>query len=188
MLKKLLLVVLLLVGIGAGAGAGIFLRPAAEAPSAVGHTAPSAAGAGQDAPAGGHGEPAKAAGSKVSAAPGSGGHGEPTDPQAHDFVKLNNQFIVPVLENGKVTSLVILSLSLEVTAGGRGKVFALEPKLRDGFLKVMFDHANAGGFNGNFTSDDNMLVLRDALKEVAFKILGPILQDVLIIDMVRQDA
>lgn len=183
MLKKLLPVVLLLVGIGAGLGAGIFLRPAAEVPGAntADHAAPAE---GHAAPAtDGHAAPAAGEGAGAT-----GGHGAAADPEAHDFVKLNNQFIVPVLDNGKVTSLVILSLSLEVSAGGRDKVFALEPKLRDAFLKVMFDHANAGGFNGNFTTGDNMLVLRDALKEAAFKILGPILQDVLIIDMVRQDA
>lgn len=198
MLKKLLPVVFLLLGLGAGAGAGIFLRPSAEpegadahaSPAAGGHSAPAEDGHGAPKPDG-HGAPAKdghAAASEHGAKSAKGGHGEPTDPEAHDFVKLNNQFIVPVLEHGRVTSMVIMSLTLEVGAGGRDRVFALEPKLRDAFLRVMFDHANAGGFDGNFTSGSNMLVLRDALKEVAFKTLGPILLNVLIIDLVRQDA
>ncbi|WP_102224048.1 flagellar basal body-associated FliL family protein [Acidimangrovimonas sediminis] len=206
MLKKLLPIVFLIVGLGAGAGAGIFLRPAPEAAADAGDGPSPAASQGAEgkaadghgAPAGtgehgagvqgggdqgaGHGAEAKGHGGS------SGGAGEATDSEAHDFVKLNNQFIIPVLEGGRVSSLVIMSLSLEVSAGGRDKVFALEPKLRDAFLRVMFDHANSGGFDGNFTSGNNMLVLRDALKEAAFKVLGPVLKDVLIIDMVRQDA
>lgn len=188
MLKKLLPVVLLLVGLGAGAGVGFFLRPPA---------APAEAAASHGAPADSHGAPAAAAkgheakgpDTKGHEAKGGGGHeASAEESDGHDFVKLNNQFIVPVLEHGRVSSLVILSLSLEVTGDGRDRVFALEPKLRDAFLRVMFDHANSGGFDGNFTSGNNMLVLRDALKEAAFKTLGPILKNVLIIDMLRQDA
>lgn len=200
MLKKLLPLVFLLVGLGAGAGAGIFLRaPASEpvesgGPAAGGHGADAKPAAGHaGAPAAGHGAKAAAKGGHAPAAghgaeAKGGSHGAAGDPEGRDFVKLNNQFIVPVLDHGRVTSMVIMSLTLEVSAGGRDKVFALEPKLRDVFLRVMFDHANAGGFDGNFTSGSNMVVLRDALKEVAFKTLGETLLDVLIIDMVRQDA
>ena len=34
-----------------------------------------------------------------------------------DYVKLNNQFIVPVVDGGRVASMVVLSLSLEVAPG-----------------------------------------------------------------------
>jgi flagellar protein FliL len=62
-----------------------------------------------------------------------------------------NQFIVPVMKKGKVAAMVILSLSLEVKPGMTSKVYDMEPKLRDVFLQVMFDHANAGGFDGSYT-------------------------------------
>lgn len=163
-MRKLLPVLLALAGLALGAGAGLFLRPAppariAEDPA---QTQPLAAIAPQGAPG------------KAEA--------------GQDYVKLNNQFIVPIVKAGRVASLVILSLSLQVTAGTGAKVYATEPKLRDAFLQVLFDHANSGGFSGNFTEGNTMQLLRDALLEAAVKVLGPLVTDVLIVDIVRQDA
>lgn len=110
---------------------------------------------------------------------------EPEEPP--EYVKLNNQFVIPVVEAGQVASLVVISLSLEVKAGGTDMVYAREPKLRDVFLQVLFDHANAGGFRGSFTDGSNLVVLRQALKEVAFQVLGDTVGDVLIVDIGRQD-
>jgi flagellar protein FliL len=113
----------------------------------------------------------------------------PEEPEVPpEYVKLNNQFIVPVVEDGRVASMVILSLSLEVTAGSTEAVFAKEPKLRDIFLQVLFDHANSGGFRGSFTDGANMVILRRALLETAAMAMGDIVKDVLIIDIVRQDG
>lgn len=105
-----------------------------------------------------------------------------------EFVKLNNQFVIPVVEDGRVTSLVIMSLSLEVTNGSTETVFSREPKLRDALLQIMFDHANAGGFRGVFTDGANVSLLRHALLEAARKTLGDIVNDILIFDLSRQDS
>ena len=48
----------------------------------------------------------------------------------------------------------------------------MEPKLRDVFLQVLFDHANMGGFRGAFTRSDVLEPLRTALREAAQKHLG----------------
>ena len=104
------------------------------------------------------------------------------------YARLNNQFVVPVVRDEKVQSLVVLSLSLEVAPGSEADVFAHEPKLRDLFLQVLFDHANTGGFDGAFTASTNMRVLRDALRRVAVEDVGLGIRDVLILDIVRQDA
>jgi flagellar protein FliL len=113
----------------------------------------------------------------------------PEEPEVPpEYVKLNNQFVVPVVEEGRVVAMVILSLSLEVTAGSTEAVFAKEPKLRDIFLQVLFDHANAGGFKGSFTDGSNMVMLRRALMETATATMGDMVKDVLIVDIVRQDG
>ncbi len=104
-----------------------------------------------------------------------------------EYVKLNNQFIIPVVSTGKVSSLVVLSLTLEVGAGGREQVFNHEPKIRDVLLSALFDHANLGGFDGSFTQALPMDSLRRSLRRKAEGILGDIVKDVLIIDIVRQD-
>jgi flagellar protein FliL len=164
MLKKLLPVLLGLVGLGIGGGAGIALRPAAE-------TAAETA----------------AAGDAHAAAPAA--HEAAADPEtAPEYVKMSNQFVVPVLEGGQVSAMVMLAISLEVAHGSTDPAYAREPKLRDAFLQVLFDHANAGGFNGDFTDSSNLTFLRKALLETAQSILGESVSDVLISDIVRQDS
>jgi len=106
----------------------------------------------------------------------------------HDYVKINNQFVIPVVTKGRVASMVVLSLSLEVTVGGSEAVYAREPRLRDSFLQVMFDFANTGGFRGSFTDADNLVVLRRSLLEAGQVVLGNMVSDVLIVDIMRQDS
>lgn len=166
MLRKLLPVLLALIGLGAGIGAGLVLRPSQE------HAAE-----GGEAPAK-DGEHAEA---------GEGEEAEPVE-GAPDYVKMNNQFVVPVVEEGRVASMVVLSLSLEVAAGNTEMVYQREPKLRDEFLSVLFDHANVGGFSGSFTDGANLVTLRTSLKEAAALVLGPVVSDVLITDIARQDS
>jgi flagellar protein FliL len=105
-----------------------------------------------------------------------------------EFAQLGSQFVVPILNEGAVRALVLVSLTLEVTEGSTGQVHSIEPRLRDAFLQVLFDHANAGGFNDRFTQNDRMSLLRFSLREAAQRLLGPVLIDVLIVDIVRQEA
>lgn len=211
-MRKLLPIVLTLLGLAAGAGAGVFLQPKA---GAAGHaTAESAAPANHAAPAE-HGDAHAADAPKVEAhaaeaPPAEGGHGESTKPKpdnsievvggsaaGHDadgegggfeYVKLSNQFVVPLVENGQVKSMMVLTLSLEVTSGGGDTVYGREPKLRDALLQVLFDHANADGFRGRYTDAEAMLPLRRALREAAMKVLPGTVNDVLIADIVRHDS
>ena len=153
-------VVALLAGLGIGVGGAILTRP--------------------DPPP----EEAAAAGDPAAApVPPPLPPSEPTE-----FAPIGNQFVVPVLREGRVRALVLVSITLEVAEGTTGEVFSIEPRLRDAFLQVLFDHANAGGFDDRFTQADRMSLLRQALREAAGKLLGPILRNVLIVDIVRQEA
>ena len=164
-MKKLLPLLLGLLGLAAGVGGGILLRPPPESEMQMAECAP----------------PEPPADLTVDE------HGNPL-PGAYEYVKLNNQFIVPLIEGADVVAMVILSLSLEVKTGSTDAVYAKEPKLRDELLKVLFDHANAGGFRGAFTDTVTMDNLRTALREAGVKVLGDTLSDVLIVDIVRQDS
>lgn len=174
-MRAFLPISLAIFGIGLGGGAGYLLRPSHElsTPECSAETCPD-----------GHYEQSK----------DSSGHApndaEPTEaaPTPSEFVKLNNQFIVPDIKDGVITSLIVLSLSIEVSQGSTEKVFTLEPKLRDVLLQVLFDHANAGGFRGDFTSSEKMDDLRRALLEAARKTLSGNARSVLISDIVRQDT
>lgn len=107
---------------------------------------------------------------------------------SREYLKLNNQFVVPLIQSGRVESLVILSLSLEIEGGSSETIYAMEPKLRGSFLQHLFDYANAGGFAGSFTGASSMNVLRSGLLEIAQHIAGTKITDVLISDIVRQDS
>jgi len=160
-------IVLLVLGTGAGTGAGLFLAPARQEKTAC------------DAPecqAQDRAVERSAAPALVDASP------------EREYVKLNNQFVIPVVEDEAVTALVVMSLNLEVTVGSRTAIFAAEPKLRDRFLQVMFDHANNGGFSGNFTTGTKMRALRNELLRAAQDVSGARVTDVLVIDLVRQDS
>lgn len=122
-------------------------------------------------------------------------HGDHSDHGDHagesdgyEYVKLTNQFVVPIVEQKRVVSMVVLSLSLEAVTGQEQKIYTMEPKLRDGFLRVLFDHANMGGFGGTFTDAAMLDVLRNGLRDVARRELGDKVRNVLIVDIARQDV
>lgn len=172
-MKKILLpLILLIVGVGGGVGAGLFLFPPAHEDPELAECAPATTVHGEDE-------------TPIAETPPPGGT---EDQPEREYARLNNQFVVPVVDGGKVSALVVLSLSIEVVVGAKEPVFQAEPKLRDVFLQVLFDHANLGGFDGAFTSSQNMRSLREALREAARSALGPQITDVLIIDIVRQDV
>jgi flagellar protein FliL len=171
MMGKVVPVVLALVGLGGGVGAGLYLR----APAGATHAAESAD----------HADGAVEADDHASAGDEHGG--DETD-GLPEFVKMNNQFVVPVVNEGRVSAMVVLSLSLEVQAGNTEAIYTREPKLRDAFLQVLFDHANVGGFSGTFTDGSNLVVLRESLKEAANLVMGGLVTDILITDIARQDS
>ncbi len=105
-----------------------------------------------------------------------------------ELVSLDNQFIVPVVEESVVTSMVVLTLGLEVTEDVANSVYRREAKLRDVFLRALFAHANIGGFSGDFTSLRNLDMLRSSLLGAAREEIGPDVQGVLIMSLARQDV
>ncbi|MEM7614386.1 MAG: flagellar basal body-associated FliL family protein [Pseudomonadota bacterium] len=104
-----------------------------------------------------------------------------------EFAELQRQFVIPLLRDERVASLVVASLAVEVEEGRATYVYDAEPKLRDAFLQILFVHAHSGGFDGDFTSPRAMDDLKTRLTEAAEPILGKTFKDVLITEIVRQD-
>lgn len=170
MIRKLLPLLMAIVGAGAGVGAGLLFAPtptggAADAEPDIEVAAPA--------------PPAQDY---------SGGARPEAETGSSDFIRLNNQFVVPILVGERIGAMVVLSLGIEVAGGNAQIVYEREPKLRDGFLQVLFDHANRGGFDGEFTNAHSMDVLRRLLTEVARDLLGPKARSVLITEIARQDT
>jgi flagellar basal body-associated protein FliL len=163
-LKKLIPFILPLFGSAAGVGAWVFLNPPQTEMVAVQEKRAS---------------DAQAKGAQT---------GTEADVST-SYVKLNNQFIVPVIDKNKVSAIIVVSLSLEIAGNNAAeRVYAKEPKLRDSFLQVLFDHSNIGGFHGAFTDASKIAVLRRSLLTVAQMTLGNEVTDVLITNLARQDA
>ncbi len=163
---KIIPIIMVVLGISGGIGAGLALRPApaeySEMPNPCGEV--------------------------TSQTHASGAEKMAEEPSDLEYVKLNNQFVVPVVSTNRVDALIVVSLSVEVPQGRKEEIYAREPKLRDAFLQVFFDHANMGGFKGTFTNSNNMDILRRALLETAHDIGGDLITDVLIMDIARQDV
>ena len=176
-MRLLLPLILLLLGTGGGVAAALFLAP--SEPEELAEDLPHE-----------EGEPAEAehvGDATHDAAEAEEDHSYPEGTDT-EYAKLNNQFVIPVVREGRVEALVVLSLSVEVLAGEQEAVFRREPRLRNALLQVMFNHSNLGGFEGNFTSARNMDSLRTALTREARAIVGPEAVEVLITDIVRQDT
>ena len=160
MLKKIIPLIMLLGGSVAGAAAGVFLRPdvdAAETESA-------------------------------DIATDINKHTEEAEQDTNfEYVRMNNQFVVPLAEEDSLKGLVLLSLSLEAPVGQKEAIYQREPKLRDSFLQVLFDYANTGGFEGTFTDVTRLTALRRGLRETAQNVMGNKISDVLIVEIARQD-
>jgi len=167
---KFLPIVIVLIGLAVGAGAGMFLHPTSTIQ-------------GEECKDDGHGS---CDDTKVAA---DVGHGEAVEPSPNNvyYVKLSKQFVVPVVKDRKVSSMVVMSLSIETTPAVGDIVFAREPKLRDALLAVMFLHANSGGFDGQFTSSEAMNDLRGSLLEATRDVIGDDIYSVLVTDILRQD-
>ncbi|QDL94766.1 flagellar basal body-associated FliL family protein (plasmid) [Paroceanicella profunda] len=173
-MKKLLPVILVLLGIGGGLFAGQMLKPPApeEEQAHLAVTEPA------------HGDAVD------HAAP----EGDPLEPtpvkvpeEGWEYNKLDKQFIIPVMSETRVRALIVMSISLETEPGLDTQIATREPKLRDAFLRVLFEHERSGGFSGVFTDPRTLSDLRISLRKVARSIVGPGVNDVLVTDILRQD-
>lgn len=166
-MKKILALIVPLIALVGGAMAGNILRPVA---------APEATEGAEHAEAGDAGE----------------AHGAAEDteksesPQA--WFAFPNQFFVPVVRNGRIGPIMILTITLETTEEARERVEMQEHKLRDALLRSMLVFANTGGFDGNFTAAARMRSLRDALLTAAQEVSGADVTGILIEDIARQDS
>ncbi len=107
--------------------------------------------------------------------------------QPYELVTLDDQFVVPLVVNDQVSAMVILSLGLEVTPGTTATVFARQAKLRDVFLRALFQHANADGFGTDFTALRHLDRLRKALFDAAYAEIGEDVKGILILSLARQN-
>ena len=109
-------------------------------------------------------------------------------PEDIETVKLDKQFIVPVIKDGTVASLVIASIALEVEAGLREEIFRTEARLRSALLATFFEHSNAGTFSDNFIESRKLVPLVRSLGETSKSIFGEKVKRIFLTEISRQDV
>lgn len=159
-MKLVIALVLIVIGIAGGGALGMMLKPM-----------PAMEGKAADAP--------KMAEKEMAA--------EAADEAPPTFVTVARQMIVPVVEQGETRALMLFEIALDVPEEHRELVLEREPRLRDAFLRELFEMSYTGAFLDTYTSDRVMEDLRGKLLAAARVHLGDRVSDVLILDALRQE-
>lgn len=114
------------------------------------------------------------------------GHDDATEAAGSATFTFPSQFFVPMMRNGDMGAIMILTLSLQTSADELEPMKQHEHRLRDALLRQLLVHANTGGFDGNFTSEPSMRVLRESLLSAAKSATALTVSQVLIEDIARQ--
>lgn len=103
------------------------------------------------------------------------------------YYRFSREFIVPLIDNGRVSSLVILNINLELDSAASQNLFSMEPALRDNIMTTLITLSNDGRTFESISSIENYESLR-AMILMNLKKLAPTgINNVLILDMARQD-
>ena len=105
-----------------------------------------------------------------------------------NYYKFSRQFIVPVINDDGLKSVVLLDLNLEMDESAAEAFYVREPKLRDVLMEELLDLANEGRFNGRLTNRRNLQLVRMDLLNAVQDVSGGEIRDVLILDIMRQDV
>ncbi|WP_246587939.1 flagellar basal body-associated FliL family protein [Paracoccus bogoriensis] len=98
------------------------------------------------------------------------------------------QFFVPLVRQGDMSAIMVLTLVIETDATEVGALEHQEHRLRDALLRQLMIHANTGGFDGNYTLDRNLETLREGLLKAAQSATQTPIRAVLIQDLARQSG
>lgn len=104
------------------------------------------------------------------------------------YQKFKRQFVIPVMGDKKIKSLVIMNFNLELNEDAPSNSFSLEPKLRDAFMKDLLMLSNEGVFSDDLTSPESYEEIRETLLGSSRRILNDGVNDVLILDIAKRDT
>lgn len=103
------------------------------------------------------------------------------------YYKFSREFVVPLLENGRVSSLVILNINLEIDESVSAKMFSMEPVVRDNIMTTLVSLANDGKTFQTLSDIESYESMRALVLMNLKKVVPSGVRNVLILDMARQD-
>lgn len=181
----------------AGGVGGHFLRSMSSGGGGDSHAEkPADDGHGEKKEDSGHGEkkddhakkPEKEKKEKKDSHGASSGHG--SDAAASSdvvYYKFTREFVVPIIRDGRVASLVILNLNLEADAEISQRLFEMEPKLRDNIMTTLITLSNDGTTFESMTDVANYESIRSLVLQNLQTVMSTGIRNVLIVDLAKQD-
>lgn len=106
---------------------------------------------------------------------------------ATTYFKFSREFVVPLMRDDKVKSLVILNINIEVDANATAGLFAQEPKLRDNIMMSLIELSHDGVTLDNITDVESFETIRSVLVKNLKKIAPEGIKNVLILDVGKQE-
>ncbi len=119
-----------------------------------------------------------------------GGHGSDEAAGSGEgvvYFKFSREFIVPIIRQGRVDSLVILNLSLEADSSIGQKLFEMEPKLRDNIMTTLITLSNDGTTFESMTDVENYETIRSMVLMNLQSVVSTGIENVLIMDLAKQE-
>ena len=104
-----------------------------------------------------------------------------------EYFKFSREFVVPVMREDQVKSLVILHVTLETASGESDKLFSEEPKLRDNIMTTLIGLSNDGRTLEEPTNIEHYEMIRSMLLMNLRDSVSEGIMNVLIVDMAKQD-
>ena len=181
-MKNIIFAIIVIFCVIVGGAGGHFLKNSAGAATDAGQSdAHSSADAHKKPEKSGHDAPA----------PKKNAHGEKSHGSAPssdvDYFKFSREFVVPIIRDGKVASLIILNINLEVDGSLTDELFSLEPKIRDNIMTTLIQLSNDGSTLVAISDVQNYESIRATLLMNLGKVVPSGIRNVLIVDMGKQD-
>jgi flagellar FliL protein len=176
-MKLIITSVVAIIFVALGSFAGVMLKSPSEAVAAAGdEAAPSSKG---DDYEDDHGDEKQAkSGDKAAKSSGSGNS---------TYYKFSREFVVPIMREGQVTSLVIIHISLETDSSTAEDLFTEEPKLRDNIMTTLISLSNDGRTLERPTEINNYETIRSMVLMNLQDAISDKIKNVLIVDMAKQN-
>ncbi|WOR14495.1 hypothetical protein RYZ27_12005 [Hyphomonas sp. FCG-A18] len=190
MLAKILPAIIVIVGAAAGGFGAQMLNSSSGSAETVKEKSDDAHGDKDD-----HGEKDKADDKKDSHSAkkdshggkdkkGSGKSASSGDVMYHRF---SREFVVPIMRENRVRSMVILNLSIEADSSLSARLFAEEPKVRDNIMTTLIMLSNEGDTLENFTDIESYETIRSMVLKNLDSIFATGIHNILIMDIAKQD-
>lgn len=103
------------------------------------------------------------------------------------YYAFSREFVVPILREGRVESLVIIQINLEADVDLSRSLFTMEPKLRDNIMSTLIELSNDGDTLTNLTDVEHYETIRAMVLMNLKNVLDKGLHNVLILDIAQQD-